>query len=96
MVIAEGILGGRPVVTSSVCPALDYVRDAVVEVPPDDVSAYTLAIRRLVTEPDLYRSKRAACNSLRDQFLDDSQGWGAALKEAIARNCEDVPIPMVR
>ena len=46
-VVAEGVLSGRPVITSSVCPALDYVRDAVVEVPPDDVKGYGDAILKL-------------------------------------------------
>lgn len=31
-VVAEAILSGRPVITSEVCPALEYVLDAVIEV----------------------------------------------------------------
>ena len=31
-VVAEAVLAGKPVITSSVCPALEYVRDAVIEV----------------------------------------------------------------
>jgi glycosyltransferase involved in cell wall biosynthesis len=32
-VVAEAILSGRPVITSKLCPAIELVRDAVVEVP---------------------------------------------------------------
>src|SRR6185437_9977736 len=39
-VVAEGILAGKPVITSSVCPALEYVADGIVEVPPNDTQAY--------------------------------------------------------
>ena len=44
MVCAEAILAGRPVITSPVCPALDYVRDAAVEVSPDNIEQYCEAI----------------------------------------------------
>ena len=43
-VVGESILCGRPVITSAVCPALSYVQEAVMEVPPDDVPAYKNAL----------------------------------------------------
>ncbi len=85
-VVVEGILAGRPVITSSVCPALDYVRDAVVEVPPDDVSAYHDAILRLHDDAELYEQKRAASVALQGQFYDPRRGWAAALLTALGRN----------
>lgn len=60
-VVAEGILSGRPVVTSAVCPALEYVRSAVVEVQPDDISGYKAAIIRLCDDPSFYQQKQQAC-----------------------------------
>jgi len=82
-VVVEGVLAGRPVITSDVCPALEYVRDAVIEVPPDDVSAYEAAIVRLHDDPSLYEQKRAACGVLQTQFYDESRGWAAALRKAL-------------
>ena len=82
-VVAEGVLSGRPVITSNVCPALHYVRDAVVEVPPDDVEAYANAILKLLEDVELYEAKRAACIALQSPFYEAERGWGAALREAI-------------
>lgn len=83
-VVVEGVLAGRPVITSSVCPALEYVRDAVTEVPPDDVDAYRQAILRLLDDPSLYKRKQNACLSLQAQFYDPTRGWAAALRRALA------------
>ena len=84
-VVVEAILAGRPVITSSVCPALDYVRDAVVEVQPEDTDAYARAILDLKDEPALYRKKREACIVYQPMFYDPGNGWGAALRRAIER-----------
>jgi glycogen(starch) synthase len=83
-VVAEGVLAGRPVITSSVCPALDYVRDAVVEVPPDDVDAYRRAILELCDRPEALEARRSACRAAREPFYDPARGWGAALRKVLA------------
>ena len=83
-VVVEGVLAGRPVVTSSVCPAVETVRAAVVEVPADDVAAYTDAIRRLRDDAVFYEAKRAACAALADPFYDPVNGWAAALQKVLA------------
>ncbi|WP_088243481.1 glycosyltransferase family 4 protein [Calothrix rhizosoleniae] len=82
-VVVEGILSGRPVVTSAVCPALSYVRDAVVEVPPDDTKAYGDALLKLCDDHEFYDQKRQACLGLQEQFYDTSQSWGAKLKSIL-------------
>lgn len=82
-VVVEGVLSGRPVITSAVCPALEYVRDAVVEVPPDDVGAYQAALEQLVDDVVFYERKRSACPQLQAQFYDPARGWGAALRKAL-------------
>ncbi len=82
-VVAEGVLAGRPVITSSVCPALEYVKDAVVEVPPDSAMAYADAILKLKEDTALYAAKRVGCETARSQFYDVQRGWKAALKRAI-------------
>ena len=86
-VLVEGVLvQGGPVITSSVCPALDYVREAVVEVPPDDVGAYLDAILRLHDDAAFYEQKRAASVALQGQFYEPEGGWAAALLKALGRD----------
>ncbi|HZK81388.1 MAG TPA: glycosyltransferase family 4 protein [Humisphaera sp.] len=84
-VVAEAVLAGKPVVTSSVCPALEYVRDAVIEVPPDDVRAYGDAVLRLRNDPAFYESKRQGCIAAQPQFYDVSRSWGTALRTMLAQ-----------
>ena len=81
-VVVEGVLAGRPVVTSSVCPALEYVRGAVVEVEPDNVAAYADGLLRLKTDGALYDAKRAASAGVRSMFYDPARGWAAAVERA--------------
>ncbi len=82
-VVCESILSGRPVVTSAVCPALSYVRDAVVEVPPNDVQAYGDALLALYSDRQLYEQKRQACVIAQEQFYDNTKSWGSALKSIL-------------
>ena len=57
MVCAEAILAGRPVITSQVCPALEYVRAAAVEVPPDNIEEYCQAILKLYDDRRILQTK---------------------------------------
>jgi glycosyltransferase involved in cell wall biosynthesis len=82
-VVAEGILSGRPVITSAVCPALSYVREGVVEVPPDDIMGYSNALLKLCDDRQFYEQKRQSCLGLQEQFYDHSKGWSAALKSLL-------------
>jgi glycogen synthase len=82
-VVAEGILSGRPVVTSSVCPALSYVADAVVEVPPDDVQAYGDALLKLYHDRAFYEEKRKNCLNVQETLYDTSKRWGFLLKSVL-------------
>jgi glycogen synthase len=82
-VVSESILSGRPVITSAVCPALSYVLEAVIEVPPNDVQAYANAVLELYNNPHLYEQKRLATLKLQDQFYDIKNSWGAVLKETL-------------
>jgi glycosyltransferase involved in cell wall biosynthesis len=82
-VVVEGVLAGKPVITSDICPALKYVREAVVEVAVDDVDAYQAAILKLADDQELYERKRAGCRQHQEQFYDQSRGWAAALEKAL-------------
>ncbi len=83
-VVAEAVLAGRPVITSDVCPALDYVRDAVVEVAPDDVAGYGDAVLKLCDDATFYRARCRGCIAAQSQFYDTRRGWGAALAGQLA------------
>ncbi len=78
-VVVEGILSGRPVITSNVCPAVRYVADAVVCVEPDNRQAYLDQILRLCDDRHAYEQMRHSTEHLRKQFYDESKSWGSAM-----------------
>ncbi len=82
-VVAEAVLAGRPVVTSSACPAVEDVREAVVESPPDDINGYVRAIAGLADDPGFYAVKQAACEGLAEKFYDPSRFWGVTLERVL-------------
>jgi glycosyltransferase involved in cell wall biosynthesis len=82
-VVVEAVLSGRPVIASSVCPALAYVREAVIEVAPGDVKGYAAAVLRLRDEPGLRESMAKACEGLKAQFLDVQRGWAGAFRHVV-------------
>jgi glycosyltransferase involved in cell wall biosynthesis len=83
MVCAEGVLAGRPVITSAVCPALEYIRAAAVEVPPDDVGQYYKAIINFYDDAELYNQKQTSCATVQAQFYDLKNSWAEKLKIAL-------------
>ncbi len=58
---AEGVLTGRPVLTSRLSNALDVLEGAVVEARPDDLDSYIEGLERLMTDGDYYRQCCEAC-----------------------------------
>jgi len=80
MVCAEAILSGRPVITSAVCPALAYVKEAAIEVQPDNVDQYHQAILKLADDAEFYKLKHEACAALQEQFFDPKNSWAEKLK----------------
>jgi glycosyltransferase involved in cell wall biosynthesis len=89
-VVAEAVLAGRPVITSAVCPAIVYVKPAVVEVPVDDIAAYAEAILRLSREPDFYRAKVEGSLDVQQQFYDLQRSWKNVLHMAL-RDLQPMP-----
>jgi glycogen synthase len=84
-VVIEGVLANRPIITSSVCPALSYVQAAVVEVPPDDIKAYGDAILKLHHDRKFYEEKQQSCKNLQEQFYSDSRSWNTALRSILEK-----------
>ena len=83
MICAEAILAGRPLVTSKVCPALELLRPASLEAQVDDPGSYAEHVAALATNPALLEEKRAATRTLRKQFFDPANSYGAKLEEAL-------------
>ncbi len=85
MVCGEAILAGRPLVTSAVCPGLEDVREAAVEVQPDNPDQYYQAILKLNDDPDFYLRKQQACAGMQTPFYSFEQSWYCKLKGALTR-----------
>jgi glycosyltransferase involved in cell wall biosynthesis len=82
-VVVEAVLAHRPYITSRLCPALNYVRDAGIEVPADDVYGYANAICQLADDEARYNSLVDASFRLDQQFYDLDQSWAAAFERAL-------------
>jgi hypothetical protein len=86
MVCAEAILASRPLVASAVCPAIEDLQDASVEVQPDNVNEYCQAILRLSDEREFYCQKQSACIALHEPFYNAENSWSTKIKEAISKH----------
>ncbi len=82
-VVVEGVLAGRPVVATDVCPAVDILPSSVITVKCGDQLAITAAIKRLASDSNYYESIRGSCAAGAEQFYDREQSWGAALSRAL-------------
>lgn len=88
-VVAEGVIMGKPIVTSPVCPALSIVRDAAVEVAPDNVDDYFNAIFKLATDRSFYQQKQRNAIALREQFFTYSNSWEAHVEDVVRKICRN-------
>lgn len=79
----EAILAGRPVITSSVNPALALLRPACIEAETDSVTSYTQRILEMLHSPTIYETLRQSCPQLREPFYDRRNGLAAALRVAL-------------
>ncbi len=82
-VVVEGVLSGRPIVATAVCPAVDLLPRSVIVVECGDKLAMVAAIKRLATDKNYYESIRINCVAEAEQFYDRQQSWGAALSRAL-------------
>jgi len=94
-VIVEALLAGRPVITSPVCPSLDFARESAIEVPHSDAGAFYDAIVRLTSDTELYDRLQSNCAWQARQFLDPDRAFYGAVKHvftAIAEGREVTPV----
>jgi glycogen synthase len=92
MVVIEALLAGRPVISSAVCPALEYVARGVHTVPPDAVDAYADAIAGLADDRAAYRRLQAGALVSARRFLDDALGFRRAIVHVLAAVAEGRPV----
>jgi len=85
-VCIEAILLGRPVITTRLSNALDVLGGAIAEAQPDDVDSFANTIYELKVNKAYYQSLCDGCKSLREPFLDGTQGLTATLQRAIPLN----------
>lgn len=83
LVCAEAMLSYRPVLTSRVSNALPVLGDAVLEAVPEDVDSYVAAIRRFAGNAALRDRLTHATIAAREQFLDPSRSYAAAIDAVI-------------
>lgn len=83
-VVVESLLVGRPVITSMVCPAVDYVPESVYLVPPDSVEGYLNGIVELADNTELYRKLQGSCRASAARFLAPADGFGSAVREVLS------------
>lgn len=83
-VAVEGVLAGRPVVSSRFVPANEVLQDAVLELKEVEPAAIAEAILSLYDDPNAYEAKRAGTDKVTEQFYSAEAGWKAALRRSLA------------
>ena len=74
-VIVEALLAGRPIVTSRVCPSLEFARGAALEAAPNDPSSYFEQLVRLADDRALYERLQSRCAARASVFLDPTKSF---------------------
>jgi glycosyltransferase involved in cell wall biosynthesis len=77
---AEAVMARRPVVVSSVVPAVEDLAGAAVEVAASDIEGYVRAFQRLADDPAYYAGLVHGCQSARGQFERAGRSWGDAVR----------------
>lgn len=94
-VCAESVLCRRPLVASSVCPALSYVKEIAVAVEPNDIDGFFEALKSLYFEEDKYQQMCEAAEMLQPLFLSQQFSFQSAV-ELIGRSLQEGGRPKAR
>ncbi|TWT42132.1 Alpha-D-kanosaminyltransferase [Phycisphaerae bacterium RAS1] len=79
-VVVESILAKRPVITSDVCPALSYVKEAVYVANVDDWASYRVRIEQAACRDDGYWRRVAACGQVSGAFVTAEWSFASTLR----------------
>lgn len=94
-VVVEGILSATPVITTAVCPAVEYVKDAVLLFEPGNSDDLANKIQRLITDVQLYQSMHKAALRYTGYFYNYDNSWESAFSLVVKHLKEDT-IPTAR
>ena len=83
MVIAEALLAQRPVISSRVCPAVDYASGGIFLVTPDDGEAYGEAIVHLSDNKEAYVELQSRSYAAGERFLEESTSYRSAFEHML-------------
>ena len=81
--VIEAVLAGRPVVATNLCPAVELLGHAIVEVEAGDIDGYVAAFRRLRDDAEFYAGKAQRRPEYEAQFYGDEVSWASGLKRVI-------------
>jgi glycosyltransferase involved in cell wall biosynthesis len=82
-VALEGILRGRPVITTEFSNAFDRFAPGLVQCDEASPSSLAHAVKSLAMDPSLYQEKARQCLSLARQLFDRSMGYRQALSDLL-------------
>ncbi|MCP3442045.1 glycosyltransferase family 4 protein [Bradyrhizobium sp. CCGUVB14] len=80
----EAVLAGRPVLISSVIPALEIIGAAAIAVEANDVDKFVETVIELANDQQRYRRLVLACGSVQEILYDGRNGFLSTLKRVIA------------
>ena len=81
--LIEAGLAGRPIVSSIVCPAIEFFAEATFEVTPESIEEYTDAIYTLATDPEKLNTMAENAKRLSQRFFDPQYSWKATMDKVI-------------
>jgi len=84
-VVAEGVLAGRPVIATSVCPSAHLFHGAVKMIEPDRPALLVEAIRELAEDKSLYAGMRTASFEHRRDLFAFHHSWEKTLADVVDR-----------
>lgn len=82
----EAVLAGRPVIASSVTPALELLAPASIKARADDIQSHVDAVLGLIKDGSRYSGLVAACRQLQEQFYDGQHSFSSVLKRTLEDN----------
>ncbi|MBR0725045.1 glycosyltransferase family 4 protein [Bradyrhizobium manausense] len=79
----EAVLAGRPVLASSVTPAVEIIGPAAIAVEANDIDKYVETIVELVNGQQRYNRLVLACESVQKNLYDDRNSFSSTLERVI-------------
>lgn len=82
-VCIEGVLSGRPVISTSVCPVGEILGEANITIPPDNPELLAHAIESIARSQDELARRFEAARKIRKVLLDPQLYWGNVTRQSV-------------